>query len=158
MITTLPEELKLVAALPAAADAAGRTGQVISLKNANKAWVSCNIAQGNAATVTLSVVQAQSIGGATKALANAVPIWANEDISASDTLTRQTDAVNYTTGTTVKNKVVVFQIDPTKLDINNGYDCIAIQTGASNVANITAAMYVLDMKYKEASNPTAIAD
>lgn len=155
----IPEKCKIVQALTPATDAAGRTGAYISLKNVNRAWVVCNITQGNAATIQLDVKQASAIAGTgVKALENVVPIWANLDTATNDTLTRATDAVNYTTDAGVKNKVVVFQIDPQLLDINGGFDCITIVTGASNVANITAAVYVLDMKYAQAVPPSAVVD
>ena len=155
---TLPENFKLVTGLVPAADAAGRTGAVVSLKNVNRAWIICNITQGNAATIELDIQQAVSIAGTPKALANIVPVWANEDVASSDTLVRQTDDFKFTTSAAIKNKLVVFQVDPVKLDIANGYDCISIATGASNVANITSAMYVLDMKYKEATPPSVVVD
>jgi hypothetical protein len=66
--------------------------------------------------------------------------------------------VSYTTDAGVKNKIVVFQIDPATLDIANGFDCIVVKTGASNVANITQAVYLLDERYQQATPPTAIAD
>lgn len=156
---TFPEKYKTVAALNPATDAAGRTGAYVSLKNVNLAFVVVHITQGNAATVALSINQATSVaGGSAKALANAVPIWANLDVSVNDTLVRRTDAVNYTTDAAVKNKMVVFQIDPALLDINNGFDCIAVVTGASNVANITQAVYVLDNRFQQANPPSAVVD
>lgn len=156
----IPECCKVVQALAPAADAAGRTGAYVSLKNVNRAWVVCHITQGNAATVQLDVKQATAIAGTgVKALTNAARIWANLDTSVGDTLTRQTDAVNFTTDAALKNKVVIFQIDPAIcLDINNGFDCISIATGASNAANITAAEFILDMKYAEATPPSAVVD
>ncbi|MEN6567193.1 MAG: hypothetical protein ABFC57_12935 [Veillonellales bacterium] len=154
----LPENCKIITALAPAADAAGRTGAAVSLKNVNRAWVLFNVTQGNAATINLSVQQAASIAGTPKALTNATQIWANVDVSANDTLVRQTNDVSFTTDAGVKNKLVAFQINPTELDTANGYDCITVVTGASNAANITSAMFILDMKYQEATPPTAVID
>jgi hypothetical protein len=159
MYHCLPESCKIVQALAPAADAAGRTGAYVNLKNVKKAWVVCNITQGNAATIQLDVKQASAIAGTgVKALANAIPIWANLDAATSDALVRATDAVNYTTDAGVKNKVVVFQVDPFMLDTNGGFDCITVVTGASNAANITAAVYVLDMRYAGATPPSVVVD
>jgi hypothetical protein len=118
------------------------------------------LAQGNAATVELSIKQAQDVEGTgAKVIDNAVPIWANLDVSVSDDLVRQTDAVNFTTDAALKNKVVIFQVDGASLDTNNDYDCIAVSTGASNVANITSALYVMtDLRYQQANPPSAIVD
>jgi len=89
----------------------------------------------------------------------AVPIWANLDCAASDALVRQTDAVSYTTDAELKHKIVVFEIDPATLDLVNGFDCLVVITGASDVANITQAMYYLvDDRYKQATPPSAIVD
>lgn len=158
--TTLTQHLKIVEALPPAADAAGRSSDIISLKNAGKAYIIVSLTQGNAATVALTPMQAQDVSGTgAKVLANAVPIWANLDTANSDTLVRQTDAVNFTTDAAVKNKQVIFEIDPALLDLNNGFDCIYFTTGASNAANITAALYELtDLRYAQDTPPSAIVD
>jgi hypothetical protein len=58
----------------------------------------------------------------------------------ANVLTRATDGVTYTTDAAVKNKVVVFEIDPAMLDLVNGFGWVGLSTGASNVANITQAM------------------
>jgi len=131
--------------LPAAADAAGRTGAYKSLRNCSgKVRVACRVNQGNAAQVTFSLLQATSSGGAgSKAIAVA-PIFYNADTSVSDTLVAQTAAVNFQTDVAVKDKIVVFEFDPADvLDLVNGFNHIAVQTSASNVANITSA----DMEY-----------
>lgn len=156
----LTENAKIVQALNPAADAAGRAGSYISLKHVGKAYVVVNITQGNAATVPLTIEQATSTAGTgSKVITNAVQIWADLDTSTSDALVRAADAVNYTTDAGLKNKVVVFQIDPRSLDIANGFDCIVVKTGASNVANITSATYILtDLRYQQATPPSVLVD
>jgi hypothetical protein len=154
-----PENYKIVEAFPNATDAAGRTGDWVSLKNAKMCWVVLNITQGNAATIAISINQASAVAGTgSKAITLTVPIWANLDTAASDTLVRRTDAVSYTTDAGVKNKHVVFQIDPATLDLANGFDCIAVITGASNVANITGGNYIIETRYAQATPPAAIID
>ena len=157
---TLPQEAKLVEAMAPAADAAGRTADWVSLKNYGRAFIVVHITQANAATVALTVLQASAVAGTgSKAITWTVPIWANEDTATTDTLTRQTDALAFTTSAAVKNKIVVFQIDPRYLDVNNGFDCISFTTGASNVANITQAMYVLaEPRFNGNILPSAIVD
>ncbi len=155
----IPETLKPIEALTPAADAAGRTGDYISCKNAHKVWVVVHVDQGNAATIALTIEQASAVAGTgTKAITNTVPIWANEDCAASDTLVRQTDAVSFTTSAAVKHKVVVFQIDPATLDNANSFDCITVKTGASNAANITSAAYYVEGRYPDMSDVTCITD
>lgn len=155
--TCLPEEFKAVGVMAPAADAAGRTSRYVSLKNAHKAWVRVYVNQGNAATIALAILQATTVAGAgSKAITSAVPIWANQDVAAGDTATRQTDAVSFTTSAAVKEKQVWFQIDPASLDLAGGFDCIAVSTGASNAANITSAEIFVETRYP-AANPPSIA-
>jgi len=155
----LPEQFKIVEAMPNATDAAGRTADYVSLKNALMAWVEVAITQGNAATIAISIEQATAVAGtSSKVITNAVPIWSNLDTAATDTLVRRTDAVNLTTDAGVKNKMVIFQIDPATLDVANGFDCITVKTGASNVANLTGARYWIQSALQQATPPSAITD
>lgn len=159
MLPHFVEGLQIVEALAPAADAAGRTGDYISLKHAKRVFVVAHITQGNAATVALTLHQATSVAaGSEKAIANVVPIWSNLDTAASDTLVARTAAVSYTTDAGVKNKIVIFQVDPASLDTNGGFDCLTVKTGASNVANLTQAMYYVESRYGQATQPTAITD
>ena len=157
---SLPQQLKAVIGLAPAADAGGRTATYVSLKNAHKAFIVVQITQGNAATVALTPYQAKTVAaGSEKVLANVVAVYANLDAAASDVLVRATDAVNYTTDAGVKNKIIVFEIDPASLDVNNGFDCLTIKTGASNAANITSVLYLLGPhRYPQASLGSAIVD
>lgn len=157
---TLPQNLPSAEVLNPATDAAGRTGSYINLKNAHDAFIVVHVTQGNAATILLSVLQAKDVSGtSSKALANNARIWTNLDTSvAANVLARATDAVSFTTDAAVKNKVVVFEIDPAMLDINNGFNTITISTGASNVANITQAIcYILPRSAEEAPPSLRVA-
>lgn len=155
----LPENLLPVSVLAPAADAAGRTGGWVSLKNALRAWVIFHIDQGNAATIALSINQASAVAGTgSKVITNTVPIWSNLDAATSGVFTRRTDAVNYTTDAAVKKKIVIFEIDPASLDVAGGFDCITGITGASNAANITSAIVLLETSYGQATAVNALAD
>jgi len=157
---TLAEEASVVEALAPAADAAGRNGAWVTLKNAYKAAIKVHIAQGNAATVELIVQQAQDVSGTgAKAIAENAKIWACLATDTSDALVAQPDGVTFTTDAALKNKIVVIQIDPATLDVANGFDCIRVQTGASNAANITEATYILTpLRYAGSPPPSAIAN
>lgn len=158
----LPSMFKVVQGATPATDAAGRTSRYVSMKNVKTAFVVVHIAQGAANTVLLSVLQATTVAGAnSKALANVVPIWANQDLVAADALVRQTDAVTFTTSATLKDKCVIFQVDGDRLDTANGFDCLAISTGASNASNLTEVMFYLEERYAGdpgASSPSTITD
>ena len=103
--------------------------------------------------VTGDITVTHSTG--TTAITTVVPIWANEDCVTSDTLVAQTAAVGFTTSAAVKDKIVIFQVDPATL---GAFDCLTVKTGASNAANITSAMYVLAERYQQSTPPTAITD
>lgn len=132
--------------LPPAADAAGRTSPYKSLSNiSGKVAVVCRVNQGNAAQVTFTLLQATNEAGAgSKAVGTNAqpPVFYNADTTASDTLVAEGPAVAgaYQTDVALKDKIVVFEFDPADgLDLANGFNHIAVETSASNVANITAA-------------------
>lgn len=160
---SLPYDCPPINLLPPAADAGGRSSSYVSLRNAIRAWILVTINQGSAAPVTLTPQQATSSGGAgAKALGGsdlAAPIWLVNDTSTatgSDALVPQTAAANFTTDATTKNKQVLFELNPSAImDLANGYDHIALQTGASNAANITAAHLFILGSYRGASMPSA---
>ena len=71
------------------------------------------------------------------------------DEAAGTTFTKQSEAVNYTTDAGVKVKYVVFEIGAYCLAA--GFDCVAIETGASHAANITSATLYVEQHYQGAS-------
>lgn len=158
MIHTLAQHCNVVSLLAPAADAAGRTGAYASMKNVHRAHVIAFIKQGNAATVTVSLLQASAVAGTGSKAGPAVPIWSNQD-AAADAFTRvAADAASFETSAALKDKIVIFDVDPAKLDINNGFDCIGVSTGASNAANITSVLLIAVNAYGQASPPSVLAD
>lgn len=155
----LPEELLPVGSINPAADAAGRTGNYVNLKNAQMAFVVFYIKQGNAATVACDILQATAVAGTGAKAISAVPIWTSLDAATSPfKYTRQTDAATYTTDAGVKDKVVIFQVDPAKLDSANSFNAIAARTGASNAGNITSAQVLIVPRYPQASAVDPLAN
>jgi hypothetical protein len=152
---SMPYQIPPVSLLPAATDAAGRTGSYRSLKNALKAYVVARVNQGNAATVQFSLLQASDVSGTGSKVVTAMPNWLVADTSVSDALVAQAAAANFTTSATTKDKIVVFEITPEScLDIANGFDCVAIQTGASNAGNITSAELFVLGSYAQTTPPS----
>lgn len=154
---SMPYEIPPVNLLSPAADAAGRTSSYRSLKNALKAYIVVHVNQGNAAQVTLTPLQATDVSGTSSKAVNAVPIWLTADDSTSDALIAQAAAANIQLSATTKDKIVVFEILPeAAMDVNNttlAFDCIAIQTSASNAANITEAMLFIVGSYRGTTPP-----
>lgn len=143
--------------LPPAADAAGRTSPYKSLRNCSgKVAVVCRVNQGNAAQVTFTPLQATNVAGAgSKAIAVA-PIFFNINTTLSDTLAVQTPAANFQTDVGLTDKIVVFEFDPADvMDMVNGFNHIAIQTSASNVANITDAHMEYLGRYQQQVTPAS---
>lgn len=149
--------------LKPAADAAGRTSAYLTLVNGHKAFILCQVNQGNAATVALTPLQAQDNTGAGSKVITATAIATNldTDTTPSDQFTLQAAAANFTTDAALKNKLVLFEIEPQEcMDVNNAtpFNHIAIQTGASNVANITAALLIITpLRFAQSNPPTANA-
>ncbi len=159
----LAENTKIEELLNPAADAAGRTGNWISLKNASgKVFVVCKVAQANAAQVTFTLLKAQDfLGTGSVTFTPSVPIWSNPDTSVAtgtDTLVAQPAGTSFQTSTTLKNKIVLFEVDVNLLN-NDGpaipWKTITVQTSPSNAANITSAdAYVFGLRFGAGTPPT----
>ncbi len=139
-----------VALLAPAADAAGRTGAYKSLRGVSQSIaLVCRVNQGNAAQVTFTPLQAKDSSGTGSKVITAVPVFYNADTSVSDTLVAQGSAANFQTDATTKDKFVVFRFYPAELDLPNGFNHIAIQTSASNSANITEAFMIAVGRFQQ---------
>lgn len=160
MIKTLHEEVKSVMLLAPQADGA-LTSDYVSLKTcAGRAQVKVVMAQANAAQCTITLGQAQDVSGTgAKALTNNVNVLYNSDLSLTDQYTATSAAKAYQFSATLKNKVVIFDIDVANaLDINNGFDVIYLTSGGSNAANILYAEINFPVKRKQATPDQAIID
>jgi hypothetical protein len=155
---SLPEIIPPVSLLAPAADAAGRTSRYVKVGKLDKAFIVCHLNQGNAATIALTPLQAQDTSGTGSKAIAATQIWTDLDEATLDLLTKQANAASFTTDAATKDKVVVFEISPQDcMDMANGFNCIAIQTGASNAANITEAMIYGLHRYQQAQPPTILS-
>lgn len=160
MNCTFAERYKIVQGIQPRTTNAGFSSDWVSLRNTNKAVIVVNLTQavGHATAFTLSQATAVA-GGDTKAMTNDCQIWANEDCAASDTLVRKADAKAYTVANDVKNKMIVFEVDPSNLDVNNNFDCISLTVADSSQAtNIASVEFFLYSKYEQVTKPSAITD
>lgn len=157
MLRSVVEQLHPVNILAPATDAAGRTGAYINTAYASKIHIRVHIAQGNAATILLSVLQASAAAGTGSKAGPTCQVWRNLDTAANDTLVRDTDASTYTTDAGVKLKIVCFEFDASALDVANGFSYVTVSTGASNVANVTAAIIeFIGTRYEQATPITVV--
>lgn len=154
---SMPYQFPPVCLLPPAADAAGRTSSYRDLANALKAWVVVHVNQGNAAQVTLSILQGQDVSGTNGKAVGVMPIWLTGATATSDALVAQTAAATFQTSVGTTDKIVVFEITPEMcMDLANGFHTIAVQTSSSNAANITEAELFLWESYQGASAPSTL--
>lgn len=142
------ENGQLVSLLAPAADAGGRTSGYVTVENAHKAYIVCLVNQGNAAQVTFTPLQATNSSGANSKAVGAAPIVVDANTGSSDVLAVQAAAASFQTDAGTNNKIVIFEIDPIEsMDLNNTtvgpFQHIAVQTSASNAANITSALLIL---------------
>ena len=158
---SIPQTFKVVDATagPVTTDG-GVTSDYVSLKNALKAWVVVQFTQAVGHATSVAIRQASAVAGTSvKAITVAVPIWANEDTAASDTLEAQTAAVSYAVTNDVKKKMVIFEIDPATLDLANGFDCLNFTVSDSSQAtNFVSGMFFLWERYQGTTPPAAITD
>lgn len=160
MIRSIAEDLKVVSGLTPVTTNGGADSDYVSLKNANKLFIVAKLTQAAAHATALAPYQATAVAGTSaKVLTNNCEILANEDVSSSDTNTRQTAAKNYSVTADIANKVVIFEIDPATLDTANDFDCVKLNVSDSSEAtNFVDITYYLDMKYKEDVPPAVITD
>ena len=138
----------------------GVTGDYISMKNVHRATIICIFDQAVGHATGIDPTQATLVDGTgVKAFAKTLKIWANEDGAASDALVRKTDAVTYNVAADIKTKMVVIQVDGQDFDVANGFDCLGLAIDDSSQAtNFVAAIALLEMRYAQATPPSAIVD
>ncbi len=88
-------------------------------------------------------------------------VYKNGDTSVSDTLVETAVVANtFNTSNSAKKELFVIEILQTDLDIDNDFDCIALNaTDPGSVSTPGAVIFVLyNARYKGATPPTAITD
>ncbi len=135
----------------------GLNGEGINLANAHTAYIIAELDQSGADQITVAVQQSE--GTNWEAMTNTLPIWVCLDTDADDVLVGQTNAVNYQTTAAAAAKLVIIQVDPAKLDAENGtsgdpnYAIRARITGGAAGDTVSALYLVTPTRYKEASVP-----
>jgi hypothetical protein len=157
MNTSLPTNRKIVQAFAPKTTNAALTSQVITLKGAVKVWLVLHFTNAVGFASVPTIKQATDIAAGTNAAGPTCRVWANEDTAATDTLVAQTAGASYTMAADVKNKIVVFEIDPASL--TDGYDCIYCTIATSSQAtNFVSGEFVIAPNFQQATIPTAILD
>lgn len=158
MSALFPEKFKIVNGSPVATTNGGITGDYISVKNARRVIIIAELLQAAAHATALGVSVATNVAGTGAAAMTALmPNWKNVDVSASDTLAKQSDAASVAAANTAKNQQLVMEILPERLPA--GYDCIAATLSDSSQATDFATItYLIEEKYPQATPPAAITD
>lgn len=153
----LPISCHPVVLSPVATTNGGVTTTAITLKQGVKAWLYVHLTNAVGFAQVITPMQATNVAAGTSAVLPAVPIWANEDVVASDALVAQTAAANYTTAAVAKKKLVIFEIDPACL--TPGYTSIFVTLSnsaqATNFALVEAHVW---QNNAVASPPSALID
>jgi len=159
---SLPESFKIVdlTAGPVTTNG-GVTGDYVSLKNVHKAWIVLQFTQAvaHATVVQPQVATAVAPTGATS-ITFATRIWSNEATATTDTLVAQTAATSYSLTADVAKKMVVIEIDPSEVvAMGATYDVIGCTiSNSAQATNFVSGVYVLQMRYQQATPPAAITD
>ena len=157
----LPEHCKVVDAVPGISDTFAQvTFDYVSLKNVQMAWIVVLLTQtaGHETLIEPQVATGVTPVGST-AITFATDIWSNENTAATDTLVKQTSAVQYEVSGDIARKMVVFRIDPSDVVAQgSSYDCIGCLIESSKQLNYVAGLYILQSRYPQDTPPAAIVD
>lgn len=157
---SLPERYKIVQLCTCGSAANAVTYDIISCKHAHKVWfVISHYSAGGDTDLTLSLVESTDVAGTTTTAVTATfPIWSDTNAgTASDTMTKRTDAASYAidTGATTPYLVVI-EWDPAKHSA--GYDCIQLKDANGNASNKVNALAIIETRYPQGTPPSAIID
>ena len=156
----LTQGAKIVEGLEPQATDANPASAYVDVSNYHTVYVVAHVTKDNAALTSFALEQATSSAGAgNKVFANTVPVWSNLNTGDGDTLVRQANAINYALDNADdgRGQIVVFQIDPSRMDINNGFRWLRVQLAAGNADNLASVVfYMVDARYKQATPPSAV--
>jgi hypothetical protein len=154
---SFPTKFKVVQAFAPKTTNAALTSQVITCKNAIRVWLSLHFTNAVGFASVPTIKQATDIAAGTNAAGPTCRIWANEDCAASDTLVAQTAGASYTMAADIKNKHIVFEIDPASL--TDTYDCVYCTIATSSQAtDFVSGEWIIQTNFAQATPPTAILD
>lgn len=157
----LVEQAKIVTAI-APCTPSTTTPDYVSLKGYHKLAVIVTVDNGSTVTGSaITLKQASAVANTGEKALSFTKVWKNEDTANSDALTETTVSSNTftTVSTNALNSIYVMEINPSDLDVANGFDCVRLGTGdAANM--VLSGVYVLwPAKYKASTPvPSAIVD
>lgn len=151
----------VIGCAPAALTSTAGDGDYVSLKNFDRLTIVLSVQ--NATTVTggtITLKQASDVSGTGEKELGFSKMWANTDAASGDTLTETAVSSNtFVTNTTNSRQLLyVIEIWAEDLDVNNGFDCVRIDsTGMANA--VGSVVYILGQSsYAPANAISAIAN
>lgn len=139
------------------------TGDYISMKNVNQAWIVVNVNSESCAAITVAPYQAVAVAGTgAKAISNGIVHWYSNDMTTDETLTQQstTPATSFAFSTSTGYKMLIMQMDAAALDSSGStsFDCMTVQVSGGSTADTIAVNYLLEMRYPQSDTPATITD
>lgn len=158
----LPEQFKIVDATAGPVTTnGGVTSDYVSLKNAKYAWIVLQFTQAVGHATSIQPRVAADVSGTSAAsITFAADLWQNADTATSDTLVKATSATSLALAADAKKKLVVIGIDPAACQKQGAtLDCINFTiSDSSQATNFVSGVFVLEMKYAQATPPAVITD
>ena len=160
MYGSLVEQYKIVRGCTATAMNATVTLDNVSLKNVNKAWIVIQLSNATGKAVVINPLLGTSVATCATAITFSAKYWSNADTSSTDTLVANTAGTTLTVSSAATPAMHVVEIDPAAVAAQGAtYDCLGCTiTGGSNAGDYASAIYVLEMRYPQATPPAAITD
>ena len=138
-------------------DIAAENGEGVLLRDGHVFFGVVHLDQGGADTIEVFVEVDDGTDGNWEAITETCPLWINNDLDADDVLVRQNNAVDYETTADANPKLVVFQVDDSKLGENgtSGDPNVAVRIRLDgNAGDSGSAMYYLiPTRYTGATTP-----
>lgn len=160
MKSFLMEQTKIVEAIKPQTGGSARSGDWVSMKLWHHLTIIISIAMGNAATTAITVDKATAVDGSGNSDGITIAHAYKISSSSSDAPTKLSSGTSITSSATGSgSEMFVIEIDAAEL--GDGYDCVQVELGASNAANLVSATYILSgPRYAgvAANMPSAITD
>lgn len=144
MTNSIVETTRIVPAIAPIAGGSARSGDWVSFKGYKRCTIAVHIAMGNAATTTITFDKAKTVAGGSNVDGITMPRAYKHTgaLGAAIAYVLQAAATSFTSSNTGSGQdLYLFDIEADEL--GDDYDCLQVELGASNAANIVAAWYIL---------------
>jgi len=159
---SLPENFKIVAAVPNCADTTNAliTLDSVSMRYYHKAWLVLGFHQVAGHTTTVTPMVGATVATANAAITFTARNWLCVDVATSDALVEQAAATTADCDVATTDQVIIFEIDVGDMLAQGAtFDCLGGTVQASGqVNNDVGGFWILAPRYAQATPPSAIVD